>query len=140
MKHDFRAVVSVPAQEPQRTSSCQVTEWIWSRCGTVDKRPNCNCGIAQHAREQGYWEEEGFARNVRLRGSAGNPVGASLPTWSCDMDLGLPRARDNRRLEVVVDSLPLHGGVQLAVDTTLVSALKAMENQGKEPKRRKERE
>ena len=41
-----------------------------------------------------------------------------------NMDLGVPNAADNRRLEVVVDGLPLFGGVQLAVDTTLVSALK----------------
>ena len=40
------------------------------------------------------------------------------------MDLGLPRAGDNRRLEVVVDGLLLFNGRQLAVDTTLVSALK----------------
>ena len=41
-----------------------------------------------------------------------------------NMDLGVPRAAHSRRLEVVVDGLPLFGGVQLAVDTTLVSALK----------------
>ena len=40
------------------------------------------------------------------------------------MDLGIPNAADSRRLEVVVDGLPLHGGVQLAIDTTLVSAVK----------------
>ena len=39
-----------------------------------------------------------------------------------NMDLGLPRAGDNRRLEVVVDGLPLFGRAQLADDTTLVSA------------------
>ena len=42
-----------------------------------------------------------------------------------NMDLGVPRVGDNRRLEVVVDGLPFFGGAQLAVDTTLVSALKA---------------
>ena len=31
-----------------------------------------------------------------------------------DMDLGVPNAHDNRRLEVVADGLPLFGGVQLA--------------------------
>ena len=41
-----------------------------------------------------------------------------------NMDLGVPSAGDNRRLEVVIDGLPLFGGAQLAVDTTLVSALK----------------
>ena len=41
-----------------------------------------------------------------------------------DMDLDVPIA-DGRRLEVVVDGLPLQGGAQLAVDTTLVCALHA---------------
>ena len=40
-----------------------------------------------------------------------------------DLDLAAPNVRDARRLEVVVDGLPLFGGAQLAVDTTLVSAL-----------------
>ena len=40
-----------------------------------------------------------------------------------DLDL-LPHDRvDNRRLEVVADGLSLHGGAQLAIDTTLVSPL-----------------
>ena len=40
------------------------------------------------------------------------------------MDLGVPNGwRDNRRLEVVANGLPLFGGVQLAIETTLVSAL-----------------
>ena len=63
-----------------------------------------------------------------------------------DMDLGV---HDNRRLEVVADGLPLFGGVQLAVDTTLVSAIQgdgqpqrgAADNDGvalKRARRRKE--
>ena len=40
-----------------------------------------------------------------------------------DMDLRPPNVIDSRRLEVVADGLPLFGGVQLAVDTTLVSPL-----------------
>ena len=40
-----------------------------------------------------------------------------------DLDLPVPDATDSRRLEVVVDGLPLFGGSQLAVDTTLVCAL-----------------
>ena len=42
-----------------------------------------------------------------------------------DMDLPEPGVADARRLEVVVDGLPLRGGAQLAVDTTLVCALHA---------------
>ena len=38
------------------------------------------------------------------------------------MDQDVP-VTENRRLEVVVDGLPLRGGAQLAVDTTLVCAL-----------------
>ena len=41
-----------------------------------------------------------------------------------DLDLDLEDPGDARRLEVVVDGLPLHGGSQLAVDTTMVSALR----------------
>ena len=37
-----------------------------------------------------------------------------------DLDMVLPNAADGRRLEVVADGLPLFGGAQLAVDTTLV--------------------
>ena len=40
-----------------------------------------------------------------------------------DLDLPVPNARDSRRLEIVADGLPLFGGAQLAVDTTLVSPL-----------------
>ena len=42
-----------------------------------------------------------------------------------DMDFVRPDVHDTRRLEVVVDGLSLFGGVQLAVDTTVVSALHA---------------
>ena len=38
-----------------------------------------------------------------------------------DMDLDVPIG-DGRRLQIVVDGLPLRGGAQLAVDTTLVCA------------------
>ena len=40
-----------------------------------------------------------------------------------DLDLPVPHARDQRRLEIVADGLPLFGSVQLAIDTTLVSPL-----------------
>ena len=39
------------------------------------------------------------------------------------LGLGQPDVVDGRRLEVIVDGLPLHRGAQLAVDTTLVCAL-----------------
>ena len=41
-----------------------------------------------------------------------------------DMDLRDFDRLDGRRLEVVADGLPLFGGAQLAIDATLVSAIK----------------
>ena len=40
-----------------------------------------------------------------------------------EFDLAAPNPRDQHRLEILVDGLPLFGGAQLAVDTTLVSPL-----------------
>ena len=41
-----------------------------------------------------------------------------------DLDVGMHNVADGRRLEVVADGLPLFGGAQLAIDTTLVCALR----------------
>ena len=66
-------------------------------------------------------------RGFALESAAGRvcrEAGARVATnqFVRDLDLGVPNANDNRRLEVVADGLPLFGGVQLAVDTTLISA------------------
>ena len=42
-----------------------------------------------------------------------------------DLDLVEHGVEQARRLEVVADGLPRHGGAQLAVDTTLVTALRS---------------
>ena len=41
-----------------------------------------------------------------------------------ELDLGVGGVLDNKRLEVVVDGLPLFNGAQLAVDTTFVSPIR----------------
>ena len=41
-----------------------------------------------------------------------------------DMDLALPNAHEARRLEILVDGLPLFGSAELAVDTTPVSPIR----------------
>ena len=43
-----------------------------------------------------------------------------------DLDLEVPSGGDGRRLEVVVDELPLFGSIQLAVDTTLSEVMRTM--------------
>ena len=68
---------------------------------------------------RGFPLESAAARICR---EAGGRVATNM--FVRNLDLGVPSAADNRRLEVVVDGLPLFRGVHLAVDTTLVSALK----------------
>ena len=55
-------------------------------------------------------------------GSAEKLEGELLQTPCCrEFDLAAPNLRDQRSLKILVDGLPLFGGAQLAVDTTLVS-------------------
>ena len=58
---------------------------------------------------------------VRICREAGGLVYTNV--FVCDLDLMGPGVADGRRLEVVVNGLSLFGGSQIAVDTTLVSAL-----------------
>ena len=60
---------------------------------------------------------------ARICHEAGGRVATNLLVKELDL-VGVPAA-DGRRLEVVVDGLPLHAGVQLAIDTTLVGARSA---------------
>ena len=48
----------------------------------------------------------------------------SVNVFVSDLDIAILGVMDNIRLEVVADGLPLFHGAQLAVDTTIVSALK----------------
>ena len=57
------------------------------------------------------------------RAFAEESAGVAVNVMVRDMDIAAPDPRDGRRLEIVVDGLPLFGGTQFAVDTTLVSAL-----------------
>ena len=53
---------------------------------------------------------------ARLCREAGGRVSTNI--FMRDVDLAHPDVADGRRLEVVVDGLPLFGVAQLAVDTT----------------------
>ena len=62
----------------------------------------------------------GFGTNATLRQLRQRPQEPGLH----NLDF-LPQDRpDTRRLEVVIDGLPLHHGAQLAIDTTMVSPLR----------------
>ena len=93
---------------------------------------SCRCGrpldIYGHHRaacaRAGVLGRRGFALEsvvARICREAGGRVSTNV--FVRDLDLHLPNAADGRRLEVAVDGLPLFGGAQLALDTTLVSAL-----------------
>ena len=77
------------------------------------------CGRPLDAGRRGFALESAAGRVCR---EAGERVATNQ--FVRDLDLGVPNANDDRRLEVVADGLPLFGGVQLAVDTTLVSAVR----------------
>ena len=78
---------------------------------------------AQHAAEQvgrrGFALESAVARICREAGAR-----VSTNVFVRDLDLIVPNVMDERRLEVVAEGLPLHGGAQLEIDTTFVSALR----------------
>ena len=131
----------MPVRSDRRSAGAlEVPEWCWRRCGAraiplSGLSPCCSeccccvacfspspllgvcadsCGHhpAHRAPELGSGEErlcprECITTHVLVR----------------DLHLGAPEATGARRLEVVADGLPLFGGAQLAVDTTLVSAL-----------------
>ena len=77
------------------------------------------CAVAGVLGSRGFALESAAARVCR---EAGGRVSTNVRVQ--DMDLAAPNPLDNRRIEVVVDGLPLFHGAQLAVDTTLVSPLR----------------
>ena len=77
------------------------------------------CSVAGILGRRGYPLETAAARICR---EAGGRVRTNV--FLRDLDLGVGGVLDNRRLEVVVDGLPLFNGAQLAMDTTLVSPIR----------------
>ena len=89
---------------------------------------SCRCGLPLdefgHHRaacaQAGVLSKRGWAlENVvaRICREAGGRVSTNV--FMRDLNKGQPDVVDGRRLEVIVDGLPLHSGAQLAVDTTL---------------------
>ena len=70
------------------------------------------CAMAGVLGSRGFALESAAARVCR---EAGGRVSANVRVQ--DMDLAAPNPLDNRRIEVVVDGLPLFHGAQLAMDT-----------------------
>ena len=80
--------------------------------------------IVQRARQQGFWARRGLAWEsvaARVCCEAGARVWTTV--FVRDMDLASFHNLDGRRLEVVADGLPVHGGAQMDIDTTMLSPL-----------------
>ena len=79
-----------------------------------------NVSVSRVLGRRGFALENAAARVCR---EAGGRVTTNVLVQ--DMDLLPLRQVDNRRLEVVVDGLPLFRGAQLAIDTTMVSPVRS---------------
>ena len=81
--------------------------------------------IVQLALKQGFLGGGGFVlESVVARVCREGGARVTTNMFVRDLDLDVPNAAKTAgRLEVVADGLPLFGGVQLAIDTTLVSPL-----------------
>ena len=76
------------------------------------------CANAGVLGRRGWALESAAARVCR---EAGARVRTNI--FARDVDLAMRNTMDGRRLGVLADGLPLHGGAQLAIDTTMVSLL-----------------
>ena len=89
----------------------------------------CRCGRPLDPVAVDFW------LRARLLGFAGRFAGrlrVAVNVMVRDMDLAIPNAK-----EVLIDGLPLYGGAQLVIDTTLVSAIRGI--MLAQARRRKER-
>ena len=87
----------------------------------------CRCGHHRGAcANAGVLGRRGFPLEscaARICREAGARVSQNIRVQDLDL-LPVPRV-DNRRLEAVADGLPLFHGAQLAIDTTMVSVVRA---------------
>ena len=98
---------------PLSIRSCQ--------CG----RPLDSCGHHRAAcARAGVLGRRGFAVESAAARIVAREVRESRQTsWSATWTLAAPNPGDVRQLETAADGLPLFGGAQLAIDTTLISTL-----------------
>ena len=88
--------------------------------------PSCRCGHRTSCPTSGVLGRRGFALEsaaARVCREASARVRTNV--FVRDLDLLPQGVPDQRRLEVVAEGLPLFHGAQLAIDTTLVSPLRA---------------
>ena len=81
--------------------------------------PRAPCAVSGVLGRRGFALEGAMARICREGGAR-----VMTNVLVRDLDLNLHDHLDARRLEIVADGLPLFGGAQLAIDSTLVSAIR----------------
>ena len=77
---------------------------------------------AQRAAEQGFWADGFAVESIGARICSEGGARVFTNVHARDLDILVPEMHDGRRIELIAEGLPLFGGAQLAVDTTLVSA------------------
>ena len=111
----------------------RVLLWRSLRLPLPFSRRFCRCGrlldaLGHHraaCARAGVLGRRGFALEsaaARICREAGGRVTTNI--FVRDLDITAPNALDSHRLEVAAHGLPLFGGAQLAVDTTMVSPLR----------------
>ena len=150
LRHHLRTgtgLSSVPRLDPAQVLLCEFAHTPSHQCSTpfVSCRPPPGSPVAPHpfrpavagvaapltslaitvqlALGEVFCCAGGLHQRALLQGFAGRLEVGSPPTLSCGTWTSRYLSTDNRRLEVVVDGLPLFGGSQLAIDTTLVCAM-----------------
>ena len=124
-----------PTSPASRLDRSVFTSFNFAASGAHSPSRPPSAGVANHlipmatteqrVRHQGCSDVGGFRWRVVLRicKEAGARVSTNIRVQDFDL---LPGGQlDDRRLEVVADGLPLFHGAQLAIDTTLVSPVRA---------------
>ena len=128
----FTAPVSVATRFDPQCFRVLLLRRLW--CHLPLSSATCRCGQPLDSRghhrgacaHAGVLGRRGFPLEscaARICREAGARVSQNIRVQDLDL-LPVPRV-DNRRLEVVADGLPLFHGAQLAIDTTLVSVVRA---------------
>ena len=118
VSHRVPTIPDPPLEAAPSTPSLTVHS---CRCGRLTDRfghHRSACPVAGVLGTRGFPLENAAARICR---EGGGRVRTNVLVR--DMDIGVFNPLDTRRLEVVVDGLPLFRGAQIAVDTTLVCPL-----------------
>ena len=109
-----------PPSRMATRGSPRIPYQLWSKPPTPPRpsEPSLACPPTGILRNRSTPLERAAARMCREAGAR-----VTTNTWLTDLNLDHIHRQDDRRIEVIANGLPIWGGAQLAVDTTIVSPL-----------------